>query len=316
MDERILSISKRVEIMDNTRDDIYKAFIKVRSSFPFDEYMTNSKFNKYYQLILKIMEVYPQGSTILSIGAGPCDFEAILSQLNYIVTAVDDLSDQWHLIGKNRERIQEFARKYNINLITQFGEKCLLKEKSFDVVLMIDIIEHLVKSPIDLLNYGISLLKTNGMLLIETPNAVNLFNRIKVISGKSNQVRAEFIFWNIGTFRSHFREYTISELEKILSMMKLVNIDEKLFNIQTDSIYCSTKGISRKVAIFLYKFISNLYPKFRDTIIISGKKPKGWSPLYISIDKFKELYYQIDKYNLDNLSNDILINQILSKPEL
>ena len=82
----------------------------------------------------------------------------------------------------------------------------------------------------DLLNYGISLLKPNGMIIIETPNTVSLFNRIKILFGKSNQVSASFIFWNVGKYRSHFREYTKSELEEIMSNFNLIKNEVKLYN--------------------------------------------------------------------------------------
>ena len=45
---------------------------------------------------------------ILSIGSGPCDLEAILSNLGYNITAIDDLNDSWHLISNNKERIKNY----------------------------------------------------------------------------------------------------------------------------------------------------------------------------------------------------------------
>jgi 2-polyprenyl-3-methyl-5-hydroxy-6-metoxy-1,4-benzoquinol methylase len=301
--------------MEITKDQIYSAFLEIRSSFPFDGYLNDSHFFKYYQIISKIKGEYSPGSTILSIGSGPCDLEAILSKLNYSVTAVDDLSDQWHLIGENKQRIKNFARKFNVNLIVQPAVITQLNENSFDVVLMIDILEHLVGSPRDLLNYGISMLKPNGIIIIEVPNTVNLKNRITVLFGKSNQVSAKCIFWTVGKYRSHFREYTKPELKEIMSNLKLKNIEVQLLNIGTEITYQSTKQIPKKIAIFLYRFISGTYPNFRDTIIISGKKPKEWVPVCISLEKFKQCYNIIENYNLDKIPDDILIDQI-TKQEL
>ena len=85
-----------------------------------------NNYSKYETIISKIITNYPTESKILSIGSGPCDLEAIISRLNYDVTAVDDLSDQWHLIGKNQSRIQKFASEMDINFKVQSLEDAQL----------------------------------------------------------------------------------------------------------------------------------------------------------------------------------------------
>ncbi|CAD6491679.1 MAG: Ubiquinone biosynthesis O-methyltransferase [Candidatus Argoarchaeum ethanivorans] len=255
------------------------------------------------------MKEYPAGSKILSIGSGPCDFEAVLSKLGYGITAIDDLNDHWHLIGKNRERIRNFAKRMNIELITQSAGSTQLKENNFDVVLLIDIIEHLHRSPMELLNYSISQLKPNGLLIIETPNTVALAKRLKVLFGKSNQVSANFIYWNVGEYRAHVREYTQSELKQILLYHNLTAINSKMINIMIDAVKSET--FFKKIVVKMYKLISGLYPNFRDTILISGKKPKDWNPTDNSIETFKKYYTHIEKYNLDNEPDEVLVNKIL-----
>ena len=292
--------------MENIKNQVTQAFLKVRGTFPFPEYMDN-KLNKYIAIISQIMKEYPSGSKILSIGSGPCDLEAILSKLGYDITAIDDLKDQWHLIGKNIERIKDFAGQWT-KLISQSAGSSQLKENYFDVVLVIDIIEHLHRSPRELLNYSISSLKTGGLLLIETPNAVHLVNRFKVLLGKSNQTNANFFYWNIGEYRSHVREYTRSELKEILSYHNLEAVDSKMNNTAVEMV--EDQSFPRKVILNAYKLISGLYPNFRATILISGKKPKNWSPTSNSIDNFKKYYSHIRKYNLDNEPDEVLINKM------
>lgn len=288
--------------MKNRKNEIVHAFLKVQTLFPFPRYM-NNKLNKYVVVISEIMKEFPSESKILSIGSGPCDLEAILSQLGYNVTAIDDLKDHWHLIGKNSERIKDFARQMNIELIIQ-TELPKLKENYFDAVLLIDIIEHLHSSPRELLNYSISALKPSGLLLIETPNTVALAKRLKVLFGKSNQVNANLLYWNIGEYRNHIREYTQSELRMILSYHNLEDVKSKMVNIMIDMI----KGVNF-VIVKAYKLISALYPNFRDTILISGKKPRDWFPTKNSIANFKKYYLHVNEYNLDNESDDILVKK-------
>ena len=298
--------------METQTNEITRAFLEMQKEFPFSGYVNNN-LNKYIHIVSRIMkEGSLPGSKILSIGSGPCDLEAILSKLGYKITAIDDLNDHWHLIGKNRERIKNFAKRMNIELITQSAGLPQLKEKYFDAVLLIDIIEHLHRSPRELLNYSISLLKPNGLLIIETPNAVALVNRLKVLFGKTNQVSADFIYWNIGEYRSHIREYTRSELEKILLHHSLTAVNSTMINIMLYMIDAvRVEKFLKKIVIKTYKLISGLYPNFRDTILISGKKPKSWRPTDNSIETFKRYYSHIEKYNLDNLPDEVLLNEIL-----
>lgn len=290
--------------MGKYKNEVVQAFLEVRQVFPFPGYMDN-KLNRYIVITSEIMKEHPPGSKILSIGSGPCDLEAILSKLGYDITAIDDLKDHWHLIGRNRDRIKDFAEQMNIELIVQSGESSQLKENYFDVVLLIDIIEHLHRSPRALLNYSILSLKLGGKLLIETPNAVALAKRLKVLFGKSGQVSANFFYWNIGEYRSHIREYTPSELKQILSHHNLETVVLKTTNIAVEMV--ENKTFLKRVIIKMYKLISSLYPNFRSTILISGKKPRNWSPTEDSLDNFKRYYSHIAKYNLDNEPDEVLI---------
>ena len=296
--------------METQKSEITRAFLEMRKEFPFLGYVDNN-LNRYIIIVSRIMKEYPSGSKILSIGSGPCDLEAILSKLGYDITAIDDLNDHWHLIGKNRERIKNFAKQMNIDLVTQSAGSPQLEENYFDAVLLIDIIEHLHRSPRELLNYSISSLKTGGLLLIETPNTVALVDRLKVLFGKTNQVSANCIYWNIGEYRSHIREYTQSELKQILLYHNLTAVNSKMINIMIDAV--RVENFLKKIVIKTYKLISGLYPNFRDTILISGKKPKDWRPTDNSIETFKRYYSHIEKYNLDNEPDEVLVNKILEE---
>ena len=300
--------------METQTNEIARAFLEIQKEFPFSGYVNNN-LNKYIHIVSRIMkECSLPGSKILSIGSGPCDLEAILSKLGYDITAIDDLNDHWHLIGKNRERITNFAKRMNIKLITQSAGSSQIKENYFDVVLLIDIIEHLHRSPRELLNYSISSLKPGGLLIVETPNTVALVNRLKVLFGRSNQVSADFIYWNIGEYRAHIREYTRSELKEILLYHGLTAVNSTMINIMIDS-SVESGTFFKKIIAKTYKRVSGYIPNFRDTILICGKKPKEWRPTDNSIETFKRYYSHIEKYNLDNLPDEVLLNEILKEDD-
>ena len=290
------------------KTEIAQAFLEMREKFPFGGGYVSDALNKYIAITSQIMKDYPSGSKILSIGSGPCDLEAILSILGYSITAIDDLEDPWHLIGKNRERIKDFAKQMNIELITQSAGSPQLKENYFDVVLLVDVMPHLSGSPRELLNYSISLLKLDGLLLIETANAAALFKRVRLLFGKSDSADIDLFYWNIGKYRGHVKEYTQSELKQVLSYHNLNSIDSRMMNIMIDMV--ESRNFLKKIIVKTYKLISGLYPNFRDMMLFSGKKPKDWRPTDSSIEALKKYYPHIEKYNLDNEPDEVLINKL------
>ena len=291
------------------KTEIVQAFLEMREKFPFGEGYVSNALNKYIAITSQIMKEYPPGSKILSVGSGPCDLEAILSILGYNITAIDDLKDPWHLIGKNRERIKDFAKQMNIELIIQSAEQPQLKENYFDVVLLVDVMPHLPGSPRELLNYSISLLKPDGLLLIETANAAALFKRVRLLFGKSDSADIDFFYWNIGKYRGHVKEYTHSELKQVLSYHNLNSINSRMMNIMIDMI--ESRNFLEKIIVKTYKLTSGLYPNFRDMMLFSGKKPKAWCPTDNSIKTLKKYYSHIEKYNLDNDPDEVLIAKII-----
>ena len=290
--------------MNSQKNKIKQNFLEVQKEFPFGNNYIDCNLKRYTAIISEIMNDYPSGSKILSIGSGPCELEAVLSKLGYVVTAIDDLNDQWHLIGKNMERIKDFAKRMNIKLIIESSGESEIKKNSFDVVLLIDFIEQL-------LNYSISLLKSNGIIIIESPNTVSLIKRLKVLFGKTNQFNSEFIYWWIGEYRGHIREYTQSELKLILYNQNLKQVNLKMLDIY--NIDTKEKCFLRKLIDKVLKMISGFYPNFRDTILISGKKPVNWNPTEPSLKNFKKYYTYIEKCNLDNETDELIIKKIAER---
>lgn len=285
-------------------DETIKAFQKVKKTFPFPNYMDNS-FEKYYELVSLIKTEFPEGARILSIGSGPCDLEAILSISGYDITAVDDLEDPWHKIGNNRERIKNFAQKMNIKFFQ--GSFDLFKdENGFDLVLLIDIIEHLHESPMNLLNKSLSHLNGEGTIIIETPNVASLKNRFNLLMGRNVQ-SSDFFYWNIGPFRAHVIEYTSSDLKSILKKQGIQSIKVKMTNIAVNYLISCETNPTKRVIYIIYKLIASLTPNLKDTIIIQGKKPVNWWPKEVSIKKFKKYYEHMDKYNLNQESDSEII---------
>jgi len=289
---------------------VQRAFIEVKERFPFKGYM-EPKLSKYYTVSSLLMEQLQRGARILDIGCGPCDVSAILTKLGYKVTGIDDLRDPWHLIGRNKERILKFAREFGIELIASPMEKAELEKESFDAVLLLDILEHVLK-PRYLLNKALSLLRAGGLLVVETPNAAMLAKRILLLLGKSNQTDLNFILYNIGPYRSHIREYTSKEVKTLLEALFMTEVKIKMTNDAVNE--CASAVLARlpRLLMKLYGLVSNIYPNFRSTIIAYSRKPQDWKPLddLMALARFKRIYSHIAKWNLDQEDDVNIIEKL------
>lgn len=286
-------------------NELVKIVNKIQSEFPFPDYMT-CRVPKYLAIINVVAKELPPGSKILDVGCGACDVTALLARLGYNLTCVDDLRSSWHLLGRNRDRIVSFCRKNKIDIIIQKIEETDIRER-FDAVIMIDVIEHLL-SPRIVLNKVISLLKPNGLLLILTPNHAALAKRIKLLLGKPVYPDVQFIFFNVGEYRGHIKEYTISELLFIMKSLRITNIRVKTLNILTKELYCEESG-QKKFLLRIYDVVSSILPSWRDTIIVYGRKSEN-TRLIEDIEAFKKLkqyIFYLTKYNFENEDDESII---------
>lgn len=80
--------------------------------------------------------------------------------------------------------------------------------EAYDLVVCAEVIEHLRVSPLHVLGLLRQALRPGGWLVLQTPNAVRLGNRARMLVGRNpfEPIRAEPA--NPG----HFREYTVDEL--------------------------------------------------------------------------------------------------------
>ena len=78
----------------------------------------------------------------------------------------------------------------------------------YDLVVAAEVLEHLYTAVEKVLAFLRSQLRPGGVLIIQTPNAASLFNRLVLLSGRNPFERIRETRTNPG----HFREYTVDEL--------------------------------------------------------------------------------------------------------
>ncbi len=118
-----------------------------------------------------------------------------------------------------------------------------------DIVILAEVIEHLYTAPNLILDFIRSCLNKNGIAIIQTPNAVSLDKRIKMLFGKNP---FEMITEN-RLSPGHFREYTKNELFSLAEMSKFTVIDFMYSN------YFDLRPVTYKVVA--YRLLQYLFGK-------------------------------------------------------
>ena len=254
------------------------------NEFPFKGYTKNATA-PYYTIGRIISSYLKSGDQLLDFGSGPCDKTSIASQLGMVVTACDDLQDDWYKQNDNTQKILDFAESKNIDF--QFDLSSAL-QKQYDMVMMNDVLEHIHHSPRDLLNDLVSAIKPDGYLFITVPNITNLRKRLDVIRGRTNLPSFELFYWYPGPWRGPTREYTRYDLEKLVDYLGL-------HTVKLTTVHHMLANLSPKL-VAPYKLITQLFPDLADTWLLLATKPNGWEPKKeISEAEFSVIYHKKSK---------------------
>ena len=157
-------------------------------------------------------------------------------------------------------------------------EKLPFGSKSFDCVLCTEVIEHM-QNPYLLLREIRRVLKTNGRLILSTPNAASMNKIFEILNGDSTYGQS-IIFWfepreEYMTRERHVREYTLNELKYML----------RKHNFKIQKIYFSDCGDMRLSqfksypgsnlikfpAWLLGQVFRKIFPRFNSNIIIEAE---------------------------------------------
>jgi SAM-dependent methyltransferase len=187
-------------------------------------------------------------STVVEIGVGP--MAAVVTQLKGAhVIGVDINDDQRDLC--NRFKIDLRIRDIQAQALP-------LEDESADLILLLEVIEHLCIYPNYVLDEIYKKLKTNGYLVISTVNFLRISSRIRVLLGKNPLIN---YFEPSEDGRNHVREFVPAEMAYYMR--------ESGFSIEKT---CRFGMQSGPCVISMLLRLAYLYPKFRNHFMVVGKK--------------------------------------------
>lgn len=264
---------------------VMKAFAEVGSAFPIPDYCQDYSRIQIEEIAASLQRIVGdfKGKRLLDVGSGPMDKAAVFSRLGFDCFAADDLSDPWHLTPGMRDAILDFGKKFDIAFHRQTPEDYSIpfENESFDVVTSIAVIEHLHDSPRQILNAMGEKLKPGGTLVVVMPNSVNLRKRISVLRGRTNYNPLEELYFSIGGYRGHVREYTLDETVQICKWSGFDLVEARTF----EHLAQSKLGA---VGSRIYAALGNLLPGLRSGLLVICRKPTDWTPAKEDSERYFE----------------------------
>ncbi len=155
-----------------------------------------------------------------------------------------------HTIGVDIQK-EEVAKLQNMGYDVLLAEDLLLSGKTFDIIIMSDVIEH-VDNALAFIEFYTPFLKEDGVMLISTPNAFHFARFLWILIWKNYSVNEEHTLW--------YCPLTLAELVSRSSLhIKDFYWCEEYFDIKTLNIrYRWIYRLSR----FFARSRKNLSPNF------------------------------------------------------
>ena len=177
----------------------------------YSEFYFRSQLLRYYNTLMIIEENLKPGIA-LDIGSYPSHLHKMLLMMGYDAYGVDIDPDRIPLVLKDcRERTYAAdieAPGWNIG------------SRKYDMVFLLEVIEHLHVNPFIIFLEMNNLLKKGGYLFLSTPNLFSLRNRINYVRGRYVYEHPLSVYEKLERHgsRGHQRIYSIEELEDILDV--------------------------------------------------------------------------------------------------
>lgn len=249
----------REEVQKYFRDrDIDKEAMKylvLHASRYIDLLTTVSDLKKLEHKPLEILDVGPSFFTELLLKKLPDDKISVLGF---------GTDEQYR--GGHFPKVVDLTRHHSyfeFDLNDSTPDKGLPENPKFDIIIIAEVIEHLYTSPKLVFGFLKNLLKEDGIIIVQTPNATSIDKRIAILRGIHPY---ELIRENKNN-PGHFREYAYYELSEILKTLGMEIVKKSFFNYPPPKPH----GILGKALDLFYKFVKRIRPELRDSMTLIAK---------------------------------------------
>jgi SAM-dependent methyltransferase len=239
--------------------------------------------NEFYLRMLAEESVLAAGKSLVDLGAGLSVFGPMCRAYGMEVTLVDDFGGgggvEYEDPGSAQPVLDAFERESGLKIIREnFLERPLpLPDASIDAVTSFHSLEHWHNSPRRLFREIVRILKPGGIVVIATPNAVNIRKRVYVLLGKNNfPVLKDWYEMGDPVWRGHVREPVIRDLHQLAEWngLKVIRTYGRNFiGRRSRVLRFLPVGIVNAVAVWSDRLI-RLFPSLCSDIHVVARKPK------------------------------------------
>jgi len=219
-------------------------------------------------------------------------YNQILHYSNFIAISYNE----WDMLLKRFESLKtEGDIKLKVNICNIEKDNLEIENNSTDVVLLLEVIEHFSQDPMAVMAEINRILKTDGILIITTPNAISWSSLLSLLLGK-NPVSEPYNGYDTNR---HNRLYSPEEIIKFAYAAG--------FEIENCTTFDLDKSIHIQIAKFLiciidlprFILVEKRIARIRGQIIIAKLKKKS------SIqDRYPKWLYKSYLYDLNQEKND------------
>jgi SAM-dependent methyltransferase len=238
--------------------------------------------------------------TILDVGGARGAMLLMLKQLGHAGLHLVDRFDRMEreIIEDRKHPTVEIWERFGVDVkeCDVAKQRLPYADATFDVISAVDLIEHFGESSRGFFAELYRVLRPGGVLLTGCPNVANLQNRIKLLLGKS--VHSSLGIWhNAHHYRGHLREFTLSEVESMVTAAGFEVVRRRMGEEQLDSVIFDRAKLQRDrtpdsmtldlkkpgdlafyVFILVYYAIAQLLPGCRYFIRVVARKPTASAP--------------------------------------
>jgi SAM-dependent methyltransferase len=173
----------------NARNDEERAYLRTHS--------------RRYEFLLEALRRVPRFTRLLDVGPS---YESGLIRDAFPAVQVDTLG-----FHDGRFPLREGEQHFELDLNDAGDQSRWPSLEPYDVIVCAEVVEHLYTSPLHLLRMFRSLIRPDGRVIIQTPNAAALSRRFWLLMGRNPFELLREDLHQAG----HFREYTLDELARM-----------------------------------------------------------------------------------------------------